>query len=200
MPRSRLQLVWDAETDDGTPFGALLKAASEDPEAAAGLALAYAEMPPEARGELIDRIGEDDPNALALLLGVEDDPELSRKLARALQKSAPERAVRRDAAVVWGDSSDGGVVLSRHLHGQLAEALRIWWRDADLGVEPLPHGRVDDVEGLRAQASIPRSAHAVPFERAVDTLTEVVWRLHRRGTPIPEALRPFAEIFSPRRP
>jgi len=28
----------------------------------------------------------------------------------------------------------------------------------------------------------------------------VLWRLHRRGTPIPETLRPFAEIFSPRRP
>ena len=203
MARPPLTLVRDDADADQTPFDALLGAAARDPEAASGLALAYADMTREAREKLVAVI-RSDPNALVLLLGVEDDPELAGAIAVALRSS--ERAARwrgpgkrRDSAFSWGDASDGGIALVRHLHGQFVDALRVSWVAGVLDAEALPISSAQDDGELVRRAGVPADARRIPFERGVDILTEALWRARREGRDIPPEVRPFADVFRPPR-
>ncbi|MCA9605544.1 MAG: hypothetical protein KC619_08110 [Myxococcales bacterium] len=197
MTDRHLELVWDAESAT-TPFEVLIAAAGRDPEAAAGLALAYADMPAPAREKLVESIASS-PNALLLLLGVERDPELARKIAEALQASAAQPSEDRDVAFAWGDGQHGGVGIVRHLHGDFVDTLRVSWTPTDVEAQVLPIGRADDIEALRTRAAVPDDARRVPREIAVDAMTEALWRHHRAGRAIPPDVQPFAELFSPTR-
>lgn len=200
MTDRRLELVWDAQSDVRTPFDALLAAAGRDPEAAAGLTLAYAEMPRAAREKLIEAI-RGDVAALVWLLGVEREPALAQAIADALRASTAQPSSGRDVAFGWVDGSSGGVAIVRHLHGDFVDAIRVSWSVDALDAEVLPIGRGDDLDALRRRAGIPDAARRVPREHAVDALTEALWRHHRAGRPIPEAIAPFADLFTPpRRP
>lgn len=210
MARPPLELVRgpdgpDADGPDSvggqTPFDALLRAAARDADAASGLALAYAEMTTDARTKLIDAVAPD-PNALALLLGVEEDPALAWKIAVALrtfERGAGQgglASARRDAAFEWGDVDEGGVGLVRHLHGEFVDALRVSWSAGTLDVEALPVSTGGDAEALGKEVGVPSDGKRVPFERGVDRLTEVLWRIRREGRVIPAAVRRFADVFT----
>lgn len=197
MTDRHLELVWDAESAM-TPFEALIAAAGRDPEAAAGLALAYADMPRAAREKLVESIATH-PNALVLLLGVEREPELAQAIADALRATAARPSEDRDVAFAWGDGQTGGVGVVRHLHGDFVDTLRVSWTPSELEAQVLPIGRADDLEALRTRAAVPADARRVPREVAVDAMTEALWRHHRAGRAIPRDVQPFAELFTPAR-
>ncbi len=197
MSDRRLELVWDAETDM-TPFDALIAAVGRDPEAAAGLALAYADMPRPAREKLVESLAER-PEALVLLLGVEGEADLARSIADALRASRALPSTDRDLAFTWGDGDTGGVGIVRHLHGEFVDTLRVSWSPSAVEAQVLPIGRAEEVDALRTRAAVPSDARRVPREVAVDTLTEALWRHHRAGRAIPRDVRPFAELFTPAR-
>lgn len=197
MSDRRLELVWDAQTDM-SPFDTLLVAAGRDPEAASGLALAYADMPVAAREKLIEAI-QHDPNALALLLGVERDPILARTLADALRASSAQPSEERDVAFAWGDGQSGGVGIVRQLHGGFVDTLRVSWTPDAVEAQVLPIGRVEDIVALRRRAAVPETARRVPHEHAIDALSETLWRHHRAGRAIPGDVQAFADLFTPAR-
>ena len=195
MSERRLERVMTA---DG-PFDALLEAVDRDPDAARGLALAYAEMERSAREALVEAIIEDGAAAgrspagpLALLLAVEDDAALARAIARGLDETLTRRGV--DAGFVWGDDREGGVAVVRHLHGGFVEVLRVAWGSRGLDVDAEPLAVWD--EGLRRRYAIPEESDRVPLERAIDRLAHALWRARQGGRPLPERLRAFAHLFS----
>ena len=198
---SRLTLVWDGMGDEGTPFAALVRSAQEDPDVASGLAIAYSEMSLEARGKLLDALDEEEEEtggALALLLGVEEHPELAARIAAALRERPwPAAVERRDAAFAWGGLDEGGVGVVRHLHGDFVDLLRVSWRGEALEAEASPVSSGADLESLRPSLGIPPDAEPVPFAHGVDTLTQVLWRARRAGAEIPTAVHAFAGLFSP---
>lgn len=198
---SRLRLVWDGMGDEGTPFAALVRAAQEDPDVASGLAIAYSEMPLEARSKLLDALDEEEDTggALALLLGVEEHPELAERIASALRERPqwPAVAERRDAAFTWGGLPEGGIGVVRHLHGEFVDLLRVSWRGDALEAEASPVSSGVDLEALRTKVGIPADAEPIPFEHAVDSLTQVLWRARQAGGEMPPAVHAFAELFSP---
>ncbi|MCB9591558.1 MAG: hypothetical protein H6719_02390 [Sandaracinaceae bacterium] len=197
MADRRLELVWDAQADM-SPFDTLLEAAGRDPEAASGLALAYADMPPAAREKLVEVLAND-PNALVLLLGVERDPALAQAIADALRASSAQPSEARDAAFAWGDGQTGGVGIVRRLHGDFVDTLRVSWTPDAVDAQVLPIGVATDLDALRRRAAIPAEARPVPREHAVDEMTEALWRHHRAGRPIPRDVHAFAELFTPAR-
>ena len=195
MTGKRLELVRGGGGDAGTPFEALLRAATTDPEAASGLALAYADMRHEVRAKLVESVSGN-ADVLLLLLGVEDEPEIAWAIAAALLASEGERPPSRDAAFGWGDPSRGGVGIVRHLHGEFADALRVSWSADSLEAESLLMTDAVDLDRIRRRTAIPSAAEPLPFERAVDSLTAALWRHRRAGGQMPPEVRPFAELFS----
>lgn len=188
--------MWDAD-EQRTPFEALLEASGRDPEAAAGLALAYADMPRAAREKLVAEVGGD-ANALALLLGVEREPDIARAIAAALHACPRGPADGEDLAFAWGDERAGGAAVVRHLYGEFVDALRVSWTPGAMDALALPIGRADDLEALRTRAAIPEHARSIPREHAVDAIAEALWRRHRAGHPMPREVAPFAELFGAR--
>ncbi len=209
MSGDRLELVWDRDGGADTPFEALLRAAATDAEAASGLALAYADMIPEARAKLVESVIDGpkrgaapaNTDVLLLLLGVEEEPAIAQVIADALLSAVEDRLPearrpQRDAAFGWGDPTRGGVGIVRHLHGEFADALRVSWSSDALEAQSLLMTDAIDLDRLRQRTSIPSGAQRVPFEHAVDSLTAALWRHRRSGGEMPAEVRPFAELFS----
>ena len=201
MTAGRLELVWDREGGGETAFEALLRNAGTDPDAASGLALAYAALPDDAREQLITSIdatgplASTDTNALLLLLGVEREPRIARRIAEALERG-PEVGGQPKAAYGWGDLDGGGVAIFRPLHGEFADTLVVRWTDSSLAARPRFMDHAANLDAFRVTASLPDEAAAMPYEEAVDRLAMALWRHRRRGGTLPDSLRPFAELFS----
>ncbi|HJL19655.1 MAG TPA: hypothetical protein RMH99_28590 [Sandaracinaceae bacterium LLY-WYZ-13_1] len=187
-----------------SPFDALLRAAEHDPDAARGLALAYAAMSPAEREALIATVvvdaeaaGRSPAPVLALLLSVEDEPALSDRIAGAMLalEDAALGAPRHDAGWIWGDDRRGGVVTARHLHGDFVELSRVRWADGAVDVEREPLARAEDPAALRRRMGVPEEATVVALEHAVARLAEALWRERVRRGALPEGLRPIADLF-----
>jgi hypothetical protein len=199
-----LELVEGGARGAQSPFDALLQAAESDPQAAEGLALAYASMARDEREKLLSTVIADARGAarspagpLALLLSVEEDPRLAEAIAVALLE-ADDGALgggSPDAGWIWGDEDDGGVAVVRRLHGGFVEVLRVAWAGGALDVEREPLARSDDLWAVRRRTGVPDAADRVGLDHAVVHLAEVLWRERLRRGSLPGQLRPFADLF-----
>ena len=186
-----------------SPFDALMRAAEQDAEAAEGFALAYASMPREERAKLVDTViadaeaaGRSPAGPLMLLLAVEEELDLAKGIANALLASEPKLARRGiDAGWVWGAETEGGVAVVRHLHGGFVELLRVGWEGTDVEGDSVPLAHEEELPDRRRALGVPQKAERVPLERAIDRLTEQLWRVRRRGGDLPERLRAYADLF-----
>jgi hypothetical protein len=208
-----LKLVWNREgvgaaPIDASPFAALLRAAEHDAEAAEGLALAYAALAPDERARLVATVIEDSsesgrsPTAvLALLLGIEDVPELAAMLASALCDAASRELVRRggDAGWSWGGERDGGVAIARQREDGLLDLVCVRWLDGDLDAHARALVRREELAEAHEHLGIPEAAERVEARAAIDRLAEVLWRARRTRGGLPETLRGLADLFEPLR-
>jgi hypothetical protein len=188
------------------PFSALLAAAVENPSAAQGLALAYSALNRAQRHRLIDTVLDDtrnagmDPSAvLAPLLGVEIDVDLARYIAAAISASggAGLRCDGRCRALLTGDASQGGALLSRPLYGRFVEVLGLAWNRE--------HGIVHTVfEPLAAGADLERFARKLPWGEgleempvafALDKIVMALWHHRRLHGELPDLVGRFADLF-----
>ncbi|MGE0789341.1 MAG: hypothetical protein AB7S26_26945 [Sandaracinaceae bacterium] len=183
------------------PFEALLASAERDAEAATGLALAYADMHVDAREGMLRVLIEERPirvGVLALLLGVEESPELAMRIAMAIKDAGGTSRQGSDEAWAWGGHDAGGVALFSRLHGGFLEAVTIAWTDDGASHELVPLAREDELVALKARFGIPGGAARVSLEVATDRLAEGLWRLRLRRGELPETLAPLAGLFAPR--
>lgn len=137
------------------PFAALLARANQDPDAARGLALGYAEHRPEERHDLVRSVvadaraeGISPARILAHLLSVEDDAGLARSIADTIRAEGEEALAPAEgpAGYVAGNTVHGAAALVQPLYGPFVELGGIVWRQGQLShtvFEPLAH--VDDV-------------------------------------------------------
>lgn len=190
-------------------FGALLVAATDEPDAANGLALAYAALSPPQRRDLIPAVVADAraegvcPSLLlASLLGVEQNADIARLIAEAigearsseLQPAAPTRAL------MAGDAQEGGALLIRPLHGHFVEVLALAW-NPHTGVT---HARAESLVATAEADTVARHLPGglrledTPVAFAVDTLTGALWHHRQLHGSLPDDVAQFAEIFSQR--
>ncbi len=186
-----------------SPFDALLRTARTDPEAAAGLVLAYADLDEAARDKLLGLMIAEGARAdvLALMLGVEESPALAARIATALRDGDGDPSPRRptrDLGYAWGSRDDGGAALVRELHGGFVEGVAVRWSGDDVHVETVPLARADEADALRRRLKVPMAAGRVSLAQATDRLAEGLWRLRQRTGSLPEALRPVADLLVPR--
>ncbi len=179
---------------DGAPFGALVAAAGDDPEAALALAGAYARVPREAREALLAAVigdaaeeGVSALGALAALLSVEDDPTMAARIRDAMleghtpvESAIPSTAwlAQREQEGIQG----GAVVLVRPLYGPFVDVVAIAYSDDQVTqtiIEPLV--RADSLD--RVLAALPDGLALEPasFDDARELLVETVWTHLRRG-------------------
>lgn len=189
------------------PFAALLGAASRDPAAARGLALAYASLDGVARRRIVEAVVADARAegiaagpALIPLLAVEDDADIARALADAISVAGPDAITVTTAAraLVRGDESEGAALVLRPLHGPFVEGLAIAWTRAE-GItcswfEPLL--APGDTPVLEARLADGAPLEETPLAFAVDLLAPVLWRHRRAGRPTPAGIERFADLFS----
>jgi hypothetical protein len=189
-------------------FGALLLAAMREPAAARGLAIAYASLEHPHRLALVEAVVTDAhaegvcPSAvLASLLAVEEDAAVANVIADAMTRAGAEGLAPEASLDAWlaGDEVDGGLVLSRPLHGHFVEVLSLAWRRE----EGLTHAMFDP---LAEQQPAPERARDLParlrFERmpveyVVDLMTQVLWNHRRIHGTLPDVVRHFADLFAP---
>src|SRR5690242_6017721 len=98
-----------------SPFDALLRAATQDPDAAEGIAHAYRSLDADARRLLRETVVRDAHRAgieaapiLAIFLAVEDDPDVVFEIASSIAKLAGAARAWR-----WRDGSRGAVLMAR---------------------------------------------------------------------------------------
>lgn len=179
---------------DGAPFGALVAAAGDDPEAALALAGAYARVPREAREALLAAVigdaaeeGVSALGALAALLSVEDDADVAARIRDAMLEGH-RPAERVNPSTAWlaqggqGGACGGAVVLVRPLYGPFVDVVAIAYsedRVTQTIIEPLV--RADTLD--RVLAGLPDGLTLEPaiFEDARDLLVDTVWTHLRRG-------------------
>jgi len=175
---------------DGAPFGALVAAAGDDPEAALALAGAYARVPREAREALLAAVigdaaeeGVSALGALAALLSVEDDAAMAGRIRDAmLEGHRPAESTNPSTAWLAQEGQGGAVVLVRPLYGPFVDVVAIAFSDDQVTqtiIEPLV--RADALD--RVLAALPDGLTLEParFEDARDLLVDTVWAHLRRG-------------------
>lgn len=189
------------------PFGALLVAATQDPTAVRGLALAYASLHPGARQRIVEAV-VDDAHAegisisavLAALLAVEEDADVARSIAELIsaEGGAGLEPSVRPRALSAGDADCGGVVLIRPLHGTFTEVLALAWRPGR-GVthavfDPLVHD--GDAAGHVQHLPAELGFEETPVGFAIDLVAPVLWSHRRTYGTLPPGVRRFADLFS----
>ncbi len=188
------------------PFGALIVAAATDPAAARGLAGAYASLAVAARRKIIEAVLSDAlaecisaSPALIALLAVEDDPELARLIADALNSAGGDglRSTVTPRALLAGDEERGGVLLIRPLHGTFVEVLALAWARAEGVTHSLFDPLVDDSAAGAHTARLPDGLRfeETPTQLAVDVLASVLWSHRRKHGSLPPGVDRFADLF-----
>lgn len=138
---------------------------------------------------------------LASLLAVEEDAFVARAIADAMEHAGDEGLTPQADLDAWvaGDESDGGLVLSRPLHGRFVEVLSLAWRRD----EGLTHALFDPLAERTPAADrmcdLPGRLHfeQMPVEFVVDLMTQVLWNHRRVHGTLPEVVRHFADLFAP---
>ncbi|MDD9972327.1 MAG: hypothetical protein OXR73_39140 [Myxococcales bacterium] len=182
-------------------------AASLEPNAARGLAMAYAALTPSQRHFIIDAVVHDAqlegvcPSlVLASLLAAEEETEVARHIAEALASldRTELRSHARTRALVAGDERNGGLAVIRPLHGTFVEVLLLAWT-LDRGIththfEPLLH----DAAAGKCLHRLPGDLafEEMPVSFAIDLVTAPLWNHHRLHGALPKEIERFADLFS----
>lgn len=188
------------------PFGALIVAAATDPAAARGLASAYASLAVAARRRIIEAVLADAlaecisaSPALIALLSVEEDPELARMIADALNSAGGDglRSTVAARALLAGDEERGGVLLIRPLHGTFVEVLALAWTREDGVSHALFDPLVDDSVAASHTTRLPDGLRfeETPTQLAIDVLAAVLWSHRRKHGSLPPGVERFADLF-----
>ena len=188
------------------PFGALIVAAATDPDAARGLASAYASLAIAARRHIIEAVlsdataeGISASSALIALLAVEEDPELALMIAGSLNSAGGDglRSTVSARALLAGDEERGGVLLIRPLHGTFVEVLALAWLRSDGVTHSLFDPLVDDSAASTHTARLPDGLHfeETPTSLAIDVLAAVLWNHRRKHGRLPPGVERFADLF-----
>ncbi len=206
------------------PFRALLAAAVSRPDAAYGLACAYAELPPDDRRQLITALITDaaaeqlDIGAvLARVCAVESDPELLGLLVSHLRMAgvplvfdASSRATgepsRNPACriLLAGDATSGAAVLVRPTAAAdtdqpaLHDVLGLRWHAAS-GTMHAVRERVADAElaAFASRLQPEATLEASPLDFAAEIVAHAVWQHRRAHGELPEGLADFADVIGP---
>ena len=199
-----------------TPFRALLAAAQDHHDAALGLACAYAELPAQERGRLLDAVVADaraDALALSPLLGplcaLETDPALSARLRGLLEAQGVALRVAKlpPRILLGGDSSSGVALLVRPIDDASADALELCWNTARSSLEvaqkrvparelPILAAALRDRLKPHARATLPE-IEEVPLDLAAEVIAEALWRHRRAHGVLPSELNDFADLIGP---
>lgn len=188
------------------PFGALIVAAATDPAAARGLAGAYSLLAVAARRRIIEAVlsdataeGISASPALIALLAVEEDPELARLIADALNSAGGDglRSTVSPRALLAGDQERGGVLLIRPLHGTFVEVLALAWTSGEGVTHAMFDPLVDDSVAATHTARLPDGLRfeETPTQLAVDVLAAVLWSHRRRHGSLPPGVERFSDLF-----
>lgn len=188
------------------PFGALIVAAATDPDAARGLAGAYASLAIGARRRIIEAVladataeGISASPALIALLAVEEDPELARMIADGLNSAGGDglRSTVAARALFAGDEERGGVLLIRPLHGTFVEVLALAWARNEGVTHALFDPLVDDSAAGGHIARLPEGLRfeETPTQLAVDVLASVLWSHRLKHGSLPPGVERFADLF-----
>ncbi|MDB4975483.1 MAG: hypothetical protein JWN48_3824 [Myxococcaceae bacterium] len=188
------------------PFGALIVAAATDPDAARGLASAYASLAVAARRRIIEAVlsdaiaeGISASPALISLLAVEEDPDLARLIADGLNAAggAGLRSTVAPRALLAGDEERGGVLLIRPLHGTFVEVLALAWARADGVTHSMFDPLVDDSAAAAHVTRLPEGLRfeETPTQLAVDVLASVLWSHRLKHGSLPPGVERFADLF-----
>lgn len=204
-----------ARTDRGRrgPFGSLLARAGEDVSTAEGLALAYADLPPAQRRQLLHCILRDARVAkadllepLVAMLSIEDDLDLAKELARAIDDELGEElrrladlSPRMDAdglgwALMGKQGEHSTAVLTRHPEGEepaCAEVLCVRWTEER--IEGIELASLEDAQTARLRFG--EHLRSAPLSLTVDTVAPLLWRHRRKGGVFPHGAERFAELF-----
>jgi hypothetical protein len=178
------------------PFGWLVALASTDPEAARGLASAYATLPPEDRRALVSAVVEDAGGehvsaapALLALLSV----ELDAGVANAIRAALGDEVVLRPSAERAGYLGEDLAALVEPLYGPFVAvfAVRVCaGGDLEWTHEPLLRHADADVLlrrlGGRACGS---------YERARTSIAELLWQHRSERGSLPSELRALAAVL-----
>lgn len=186
-------------------FAAMVLQATHHPDVAQGLAMAYRSFGPEERRRLARLVADDaarqgaDPcSALAVLLGVEGDPEVARVIAETMMHHSRSAACRATEVEAWmgGDGDHGAAAIARSSPGG-QQVLWVRWGPHGLaaGHEPLPSWseRETVVRALGLQPAVRPTSR----ELTIDTLAAVLWCRRRRGVAWPPSLTHLADLFAP---
>jgi hypothetical protein len=188
------------------PFGALIVAAATDPDAARGLASAYASLAVAARRRIIEAVlsdaiaeGISASSALIALLAVEEDPELARLIADGLNAAGGDglRSTVVPRALLAGDEERGGVLLIRPLHGTFVEVLALAWARTDGVTHALFDPLLDDSAAASHTSRLPEGLRfeETPTQLAVDVLASVLWSHRLKHGSLPPGVERFADLF-----
>ena len=184
-----------------------LGALATDAEAAQAAAMAYQELDEAARDRWVAALEHDaaklDVPRIAVyapLLAVEANPERRARIEAAIGP-VDESAMPRSTTEAFSGTNEGGIkiaALVMPLYLDFVQVLACGYRN-DLGFVWVRHDPIvcfaeapksgDTLDGVRMEAT--------PLKPLIDELAETVLSHIRQGRAIPEALRVFADLFSP---
>ncbi len=162
-----------ADEERGGPFAALVARAAYDPEAARGLAAAYASLPEAMRSDLVDAVlvdagveGVPAGSALVPLLSAESDPAIAQRIADAIHAAGGAGLATKNTASAWaaGDANHGGAVLVRPLYADFVETWALSWQGERIEQSVFqPMLRSEDAEKQARDLKLAASFEPIPL-------------------------------------
>lgn len=196
-PDSRVHAAWCEWLD----------ALGTDAEAALAAAMAYKELEPAARDTWLSALEQDTPQlkvpriaVYAPLLAVEADPDRRARITAGIGPADVRVTPATSAFALCGSgkgrSRIAAIVLPLYLDfvqvlacGYTVEEGFDWVRHDPIVLRRAVPKAGDHLEGVRLENA--------PMKPLIDELALAVLAHARRGRPIPEALRAFADLFGP---
>jgi hypothetical protein len=203
-PRTRPPLA--KVGDSRHAFGALVRAATRDADAARGLVAAYTSLSGSERLRLIDAVvadarveGVSPAPVLSSLLPAECDPPLAARIAAALVASDTRGLCARAGAraLLAGDATRGGALFVLPLYAEFVEVFTLCWNaDGICDAHAVPLVRADAADGEAFRLPADLALNATPFEDALDLARTALWRHRRMHGRLPAELDRFADVLA----
>jgi hypothetical protein len=178
-----------------------------DAEAALAAAMAYKELDGSARDTWINVLDQDAQRVsvpriavYAPLLAVESDPGRRARITQAIGPEDAAATPRSGARALYGVTVDGTRVASliTPLYLDFVQVLACGFRPTQ-GFLWVRHDPIVDQHQTPRPGDVLEGAKLenTPLKAVVDELAVAVLAHQRRGRPLPEALRVFADLFGP---
>ncbi|MCA9582115.1 MAG: hypothetical protein KC416_10010 [Myxococcales bacterium] len=204
-----VELRWvirGGDMSSSPPFAALILAAESDPGAARGLALAYEGLSTSDRGRLIEAVvvdarreGISPGSALAVLLGVEENPSLAQHLFDTMAEDGgrglPPRV--RSQGYVCGTDGEGAAVVASSLFGDFLEVAALRWSDSQGITRAVidPMVRADEVPGRVAALDMEAPFEETTSDAAMDRMVEALWHHRKMHGGMPPGVERIATLI-----